>query len=232
MFQATSLEVQANELTTTNLTRVRQCGSRVAAFLATLLLAACGVWIHDDIPDGDLSGVVTVEWDKQDNFIYRPEKGKELSFQPFAWRGTDKRITPKLMYTDGGSVPRVFWNIPGLSPWGFGPAYVIHDYIFAVHRCGWPDPVVSQIKFEESAEILAEVGKVLIETGLIKDDALNAIIWAVRTQYARNLWDTPGDPIKDCSIPKLLKGLQTVQVVRFEIPRVRRQLPMSPGGLR
>jgi hypothetical protein len=137
------------------------------------------------------------------------------------------------MYTDGGSVPRAFWNIPGLSPWSCGPAYIIHDYIFAVHRCGWPDPVVSQIKFEESAEILAEVGKVLIETGLIKDDALNAIVWAVRTQYARNLWDTPGDPIKDCSTPpKPVKGLQTVQLVHFEIPRIRRQLPISPGGLR
>jgi hypothetical protein len=84
------------------------------------------------------------------------------------------------MYTDGGSVPRVFWNIPGLSPWSFGPAYVVHDYIFAVHRCGWDDPVVSQIKFEESAEILAEVGKFLIEAGLIKDDALSAIVWAVK----------------------------------------------------
>jgi hypothetical protein len=232
MFQATSLEVQANESTTTNTVRLKRYGSRGAAFLATLLLAACGTWIHDDIPDGDLSGVVTIEWDKQDNFIYRPQKNKELSFQPFAWIGTDKRITPKLMYTDGGSVPRAFWNIPGLSPWSFGPAYVIHDYIFAVHRCGWDDPVVSQIKFEESAEILAEVGKFLIEAGLIKDDALNAIVWAVRTQYARNLWDTPGDPIKDCSKPKTLKGLQTVQLVHFEIPRIRRRLPMSPGGLR
>ena len=155
MFQSGSLEVQSNGLTKTNTAHVKKYGSRVAAFLATLLLAACGTWIHDDIPDGDLTGVVTIEWDKQDNFIYRPQKGKELSFQPFAWKGTGNRITPTLMYTDGGSVPRAFWNIPGLSPWSFGPAYVIHDYIFAVHRCGWPDPVVSQIKFEESAEILA-----------------------------------------------------------------------------
>ena len=219
---------------TTKAARLRKYGSGAVAFLATLLLAACGTWIHDDIPDGDLTGVVTIEWDKQDNFIYRPEKNRGLSFQPFAWRGTGKYITPKLMYTDGGSVPRVFWNIPGLSPWSFGPAYIIHDYIFAVHRCGWYDPVVSQIKFEESAEILAEVGKFLIEAGLIKDDALGAIVWAVKTQYARNLWDTPGDPVKDCSTPppKLLKGVQTVQLVHFEIPHIRRRLPMSPGGLR
>lgn len=208
--------------------------ARAITLLTTLLLPACGVWIHDDIPEGDLKGIVTVEWDKQDNFIYRPDPSpmRRLSFQPHAWIGTDKRITPTLMYTDGGSIPRFFWNVAGLSPWGFGPAYVIHDYIFAVHRCGWPDPVVSQITFEESGEILAEVGEALIAANLIKDDALNAIVWGVRTRYARNLWDTPGDPIKDCSIPKLVKGLQTVQVVHFEIPSVRKRLPLSPGGLR
>ena len=215
-------------------TRARRYAARAVAFLATLVLPACGVWIHDDIPEGDLLGIVTIEWDKQDSFIYRPDPSplRRLSFQPYAWRGTDKRITPTLMYTDGGSIPRFFWNIPGLSPWGFGPAYVIHDYIFAVHRCGWPDPVVSQITFEESAEILAEVGEALIAANLIKNDALNAIVWGVRTQYARNLWDTPGDQTKDCSIPRLVKGLQTVQVVHFENPRARRRLPLSPGGLR
>jgi hypothetical protein len=209
-------------LTTTNAARLKQYGSRVAAFLATLLLTACGTWIQDDIPDGMLSGVVTIEWDRQDNFIYRPEPPKALSFQPSFWKNSNMRITPTLMYTDGGSIPRFFWNIPGLSPWGFGPAYVIHDYIFAVHRCGWNDPVVSQISFEQSAEVLAEVGKALIELGLIKDDALNAIVWGVRTQYARNLWNTPGSA-DDCKIPpKTFVRGQNIQVMRFEIPRVRR----------
>ncbi len=202
------------------------------ALLAILLLSACGVWIHDDIPAGDLKGVVTIEWDRQDNFIYRPDPRRALSFQPYAWRDTDKRITPTLMYTDGGSIPRFFWNVPGLSPWGFGPAYVIHDYIFAVHRCGWPDPVVAQITFEDSAEILAEIGAALVRANLIRNDALNAIVWGVRTRYARDLWNTPGDPVRDCSIPRLVKGLRTVQVVHFEIPPAGARLPRVPGDLR
>jgi hypothetical protein len=80
MFQATSLEVQANESTTTNTVRLKRYGSRGAAFLATLLLAACGTWIHDDIPDGDLSGVVTIEWDKQDNLSIGRKRIKNCRF--------------------------------------------------------------------------------------------------------------------------------------------------------
>jgi len=234
MSRSMFLQTQSKPSAILNVKRARRQAVRAAALLATLPLGACGVWIHDDIPEGDLKGIVTIEWDKQDNFIYRPDPSptRRLSFQPYAWRGSDKRITPTRMYTDGGSIPRFFWNVPGLSPWGFGPAYVIHDYIFAVHRCGWPDPVVAQITFEDSAEILAEIGAALIRANLIRNDALNAIVWGVRTRYARDLWNTPGDPIKDCSIPRLLKGLRTVQVVHFEIPPTAARPPLSPGDLR
>nr|WP_249779640.1 DUF1353 domain-containing protein [Bradyrhizobium sediminis] len=34
------------------------------------------------------------------------------------------------MYTDGGSIPRIAQIFNGLSPWGFGPAYIVHDWIF------------------------------------------------------------------------------------------------------
>ncbi len=227
MFQSGSLDVHFNNLPATNTARVKRYASRAAAFLATLLLAACGTWIHDDIHDGDFRGVATVEWVGQDYFVYRPDPKRALSFQPSFWKNTTMRITPTLMFTDGGSIPRFFWNIPGLSPWGFGPAYVIHDYIFTVHRCGWNDPAVSQITFEQSAEVLAEVGKALIELGLIKDDALDAIIWGVRTHYARSLWDTPGDPIKDCAKPKSFA--RGVVIARFEIPSVRKPLSAPPG---
>jgi len=202
--------------------QAKRYGLRASAFIGMLLLTACGTWIHDDVPDGVLDGVVDVQWDSEDLFVYRRLSGDPLRFKPSFWpKGT--RIEPKDMYTDGGSVPRVFWNLPGLSPWGFGPAYIIHDYIFAVHRCGWDDPLVKQIKFEESAEILAEVGKALIDRKLIKHDALNAIVWAVKTQYARTLWDTPGSP-EDCkpAPSRPFRGAQVVQVVKFKIPPVAR----------
>jgi hypothetical protein len=227
MFQSTLFDVRNNSLPIANASRARRLGIGGAAFLAILLLAACGTWIEDNIPDGDFQGVATVEWASEDYFVYRPDPNRALSFQPSFWRGTTKRITPRLMYTDGGSIPRFFWNIPGLSPWGFGPAYVIHDYIFLVHRCGINDPDVAQISFDQSAEVLAEVGKALIDLQQIKHDALDAIIWGVRTQYARSLWNAPPDP-KDCAMPPKTIAPGPI-VARFDIPAIRRRLLRTPG---
>ena len=121
-----------------------------------------------------------------------------FSFKPSFMK---QPIVPRDMFTDGGSVPRIFWNIPGLSPWALGPAYIIHDWIFEVHRCGRPaPPEVAAITFEQSALILAEVGKALIDHGLIDHDLLDAIVWAVSTRVARDLWDVPGDA-KSCQVP-------------------------------
>ena len=74
-------------------------------------------------------------------------------------------------------------GIPGLSPWALGPAYIIHDWIFLVHRCNLPaPPEVKAITFPQSAQILAEVGKALVDANLISDDRLEEIVWAVRTK--------------------------------------------------
>lgn len=226
MSQLNALKARAKELRSLAPAGLRSRTSRAAAFLATLLLTACASLPHDEIPDGIFDGVATVEWSGEDKFIYRPGL-KPLSFQPSFWTKTTKRIVPQAMYTDGGSVPRFFWNIPGLSPWGFGPAYVIHDYIFTVHRCGWYDPDVAEIDFDRSAEVLAEVGKALIDLHYIEHDALDAIVLAVRSPIARALWDTPGDPVKDCARPP--KSLRAgVTVATFDIPKVRRLLRFSP----
>ena len=121
-----------------------------------------------------------------------------MSFKP-SFMNT--AIVPETMYTDGGSIPQIFWSIPGLSPWGFGPAYIIHDWIFLVHRCQRPaPPEVQAITFEQSAQILAEVGKSLVEAGLIKDNRLEEIVWAIRTKYARDIWDRPATA-DECAIP-------------------------------
>lgn len=227
MFPLKSLKARSNELRSAAPACLRCPTSRAAAFFTTLLLTSCASLPHDQIPDGIFDGVATVEWSGEDKFIYRPGP-KALSFQPSFWAKTTKRIVPRTMYTDGGSVPRFFWNIPGLSPWGFGPAYVIHDYIFTVHRCGWYDPDVAEIDFDKSAEVLAEVGKALIDLHYIQHDALDAIVLAVKSPIARTLWDTPGDPIKDCAHPP--KSLRpSVTVATFDIPKVRRLLRLSPS---
>jgi hypothetical protein len=180
-------------------------------------LSGCGTWINDDqIGRGELSGRVLVEWVAQDRFVYR-KSADPLSFRPSFMR---RSIVPETMFTDGGSIPRVFWGIPGLSPWGLGPAYIIHDWLFAVHRCGRSaPPEVAAITFEQTAIVLAEVGRALIEAGLIRDDMLDAVIWGIRTRYARALWDRPGTP-EECMMPRSFARGRVV--TDFVIPRPRR----------
>jgi hypothetical protein len=204
----------------------RRGSLRALAELGAAALAGCSTIAREDIKEGVLKGRVVVEWDRQDKFIYR-KQADGLSFKPSFLK---QAIVPQDMYTDGGSVPQVLWGIPGLSPWALGPAYIIHDWIFQVHRCRLPaPPEVAAITFEQSASILAEVGKALIDHGLIEDDRLDAIVWAVSTRFARNLWDTPGDP-NSCKLPRRLLSDRSLfagkpgrqRVIDFVIPPRRR----------
>lgn len=191
----------------------------LSCLLATSV-SGCGTWIRDeDIGVGDLKGRVYVEWIGEDRFVYR-RTDKPLSFRPSFFPKT-VAIVPDDMFTDGGSVPRVFWSIPGLSPWALGPAYIIHDWLFVAHRCGLTVPSeVRAITFEQSAIVLAEVARALIESGLIKHDMLDAIVWAVRTRYARGLWDRPAQG-NECTPPSRVRSAGRV-VANFEIPPKRR----------
>ena len=204
--------------------RLRTRRLSALGLIVAATVAGCASFIS--YGDGILKGRVVVQWDRQDKFIYI--KGSNpLSFKP-SFMNT--AIVPETMYTDGGSIPQIFWSIPGLSPWGFGPAYIIHDWIFLVHRCQRPaPPEVQAITFEQSAQILAEVGKSLVEAGLIKDNRLEEIVWAIRTKYARDIWDRPATPA-ECAIPVVAArerarlGLAPSRtVVDFVVPPPRRR---------
>lgn len=189
----------------------------------TAFLGGCTAIALPDPGSTELKGTVLVEWNREDAFIYRATSDP-VSFRPSFLA---EPIVPESMYTDGGSVPRVFWSVAGLSPWGLGPAYILHDWIFEVHRCANRDApaAVKNLTFEQSAQVLAEVGQALVGAGLIDHDLLPAIVWAVRTRYARSLWDKPGTP-DNCRIPKDLEvkartGRPFETVVRFKIPEPR-----------
>ncbi|MFZ2101899.1 MAG: hypothetical protein WAU86_15175 [Oricola sp.] len=190
--------------------------------IATFLLASCSSVSIPEPGDGEMSGRVFVEWDREDKFIYR-KTDRPVSFKPSFM---SEPIVPEDMYTDGGSVPRVFWNVPGLSPWALGPAYIMHDWIFEVHRCGRDAPeAVKAITFEQSAQILAEVGKYLVDARLIDHDRLPEIVAAIRSRFARNVWDRPGTE-EECQPPPtagLEEGARVfAPVVDFEIPKAVR----------
>ena len=108
---------------------------RWSGILAVFTLTACMTWTQPG-PGGTLTGKLNVRWIGENRFVYEPDAQDPLTFV-----STDtSKIIPARMLTDGGSIPPVFWGAPGLSPWGYGPAYIIHDWLFDQHHCkyaGW-----------------------------------------------------------------------------------------------
>jgi hypothetical protein len=165
--------------------RIVSCG-----YLA-FLLSGCAEIFYNKTPTGSFAGHLDVEWVAPNLFIYRPHPTAPLTYTA----ADGKIIRPQLMYTDGGSIPRLFWSTPNLGPWDFAPGFIIHDWLFLQHRCksgDWQD-----FNFERSADLLAEA----LKTQMVKSQkrapvVLWAIHEAVRTSVANASWDS-----NECRIP-------------------------------
>jgi hypothetical protein len=154
------------------------------ALLALSLLVGCGQLFYSRTPTGSFAGRLTVEWIEPNLFIYRPDAASPLVYTTSAGR----RIQPRTMYTDGGSIPRLFWSAPGLGPWDFAPGYIIHDWLFEQHHCKEGD--WQQYDFARSAEVLAEAMKTqMVKAGKPEPTILWAVYEAVSGDIARRLWD-------------------------------------------
>jgi hypothetical protein len=153
-------------------------------FLA-LALVACASLRYARVPTGTFSGKLDVQWDGSNRFIYAPRPGDELTYVT----SSGDSITPERMYTDGGSIPRLLWGFSGLSPWDYGPAYVIHDWLFERKHCRYPG--WTNVSFEQSGNILAEGLKTLMASGTVEvnPEALVLIRAGVLTPTARRIWD-------------------------------------------
>ena len=160
---------------------------RPAAALAIAVLAlpaGCSSVTYDRIGKGTFKGRLDVEWVEPNHFIFRPHPGDPLTYTTAA----NDKIEPGTMYTDGGSIPRVFWGLPMLGPWDFAPGYIIHDWLFVQHHCksaGW-----EKIDFPRSAQILAEAIKTqMVKSGKEDPPVLAAIYEAVKSPVAEQLWN-------------------------------------------
>ena len=159
--------------------------SSILLFAALVALASgCGSIFYAKTGTGTFSGKLTVEWIEPNLFIYRPD-----AQSPLVYTTSDGRtIKPRVMYTDGGSIPRPFWSAPGLGPWDFAPGYIIHDWLFEQHHCQEGD--WASYDFARSAAVLAEAMKTQMAKA---DQAEPAIVWAVyeavSSPVARELWN-------------------------------------------
>lgn len=178
------------------------------AVVLMLLINGCASPFFEAKP-GRIGGPVMTMWVGPDKFVYVP--GPPNANFAFETAKTGRVIAPGLMYTDGGSIPRAARIFKGFSPWDFGPAYIIHDWIFYGRHC-YVDPDDKKyddvrrfadvngingarpISFDESALILAEVIKTLVDRGQVSPWNLagQVISSAVDSSFAAALWDAKG----------------------------------------
>lgn len=163
-------------------------------------LAAAGrIWRYKDLGVGKFSGLPAVTWngfypDKRPKFLFEPNKKKPFSFTD----STKRTFKPGIMDTDGGSIPAILHGLMEFSPWGYGVGYIIHDWLFVAHKCNSkPD---DDVTFEDSARILGEAIKTIMEVGFVDFDGKTvkfprnegvamAIYTAVSGSIARKLWN-------------------------------------------
>lgn len=172
--------------------------SRVLALCG--MLAACGHVDYRDAPPGKFSGDLFVMWVGEGQFLFVPNRNNPLTFTWTDEQGRRQSIQPEMMYTDGGSIPRIGQLFNGFGPWGYAPAYMIHDWLFTARHCnvdGTPTPAearVAGIGFQQSAVLLASSIQALVDSGRVKrnDLAGQTIASAVAGPIARARWDEKG----------------------------------------
>jgi hypothetical protein len=114
----------------------------LAALLTAACLSSCRTYHHTSAGGRFHGEPRMVPVTPNTFFFYRPKDKDDVlfSFEPgeqsrFRGRFAGNKITPDAMLTTGASVPRSLWKIPGLSPFDYTRAALIHDWLFeAKHR--------------------------------------------------------------------------------------------------
>lgn len=199
--------------------------------MAAVLLSGCGFVDYDKTPAGKFSGTLFVMWVGESEgglgdgrFVFVPS-ADPLTFTRASADGTTQIIRPEMMYTDGGSIPAIAQAFKGFSPWGYAPAYMVHDWLFVAKKClndgmaNEAQQVVAGMSFHDSAVIAAEAIKALIASGQVapNDVAPQAISAAVAGPVSRGLWETKGD----CAAS---------QIKQAHRRQIERALPELTGG--
>jgi hypothetical protein len=163
----------------------------IVAVAALALPASCTELLYgrayDSTDTGQLKGKLIVEWVDQDKFIFVPDATNPLRFT----RKDNSVIEPQRMYTDGGTIPPPLRAIKSYSPWGYAPAFIIHDWLFAMKHCKVPG--FENYDVDKAATVMAEVLKTLMQDpryGGPNKLVHYSMYEAVRSQTARDYWNS------------------------------------------
>jgi len=158
----------------------------VGLMVLTLAVSGCASWHYAHTKPGALRGQLKLQWFEPDLFIFLPDPVRPLTFT----RANQDTITPGRMYTDGGSIPRPFWVVKHYSPWGYAPAFMVHDWLFHMRHCQLPG--YDKYDVDDAARVMSEVMKTMMEQAdAVPTDklALYAMFEAVRSPVAAQLWN-------------------------------------------
>jgi hypothetical protein len=167
----------------------------ICGVLLVATLSGCSAAYYAHTKTGKFWGTTRLEWRNQHEFAFHQDPSHPFYFE----RANGEKIIPKSIYTDGGSIPRVLWGFRGYSPWEYGPAFIIHDWLFIAHHCH--DIGYERYNVNEAADIMSECIKTLMETNpKIVDKGpmtMYRMNLAVRSFVAKRLWkdgDCPPQP--------------------------------------
>ena len=178
------------------------------------MLNACAAQRYVNTPTSRYHGALDVRWVKNDFFQFIPNQDDPFIFT----RANGETIRPGVMYTDGGSIPRFAWGIPGYSPWGYAPAYIVHDWLFEAKHCGYPPD--DQYSFHETVEVMAEGLKAVMEANPEYRNyfVFDTVVAAVGSSITNRIWDKG-----ECKAPNIrVQGLdqqplgELIMTIRFE----------------
>lgn len=150
-----------------------------------VLLVGCVPYAFEDTSPGRFEGDLRLRWVALDLFAYEPDPLRPFRFV----RPSGEVIEPGRIVTDGGSIPSVVRGIDGLSPWGFAPAYVVHDWLFQRQRCG--QAPADEAGFAESVAVMAEALRTLIgdDPAAAELERYRAIVSSSASVFARHHWN-------------------------------------------
>lgn len=115
------------------------------------------VWKNTEV--GSIEGKIRLIWDVDSSgkFIYLPGDDPLIFIRKKEGKEIDRIVLDKAFYTDGGSIPRIAHTSENYSPWKFGPAFLVHDWLFEMKHCELAG--VEKYDYEKAADIMAEVIK-------------------------------------------------------------------------
>lgn len=184
---------------------------RMLSVLLLFLLAGCASKLYRDTPEGHFTGALDVRWVANDSFVFLPNPDAPFTLV----RASGEVITPGPIYTDGGSIPRFLWGVKGYSPWGYAPAYIVHDWLFEVKHCGF-EP---QYSFEDSIDVFAQGLKALMEQNpeVRNYFVFDSVVASISSPIAERLWEQGS-----CDVP--------VHAAAADVPGEEPLLSVEPPG--